>query len=143
MSINFDESKKIFHLTTSHSSYQFKIDKYGFLLHLYYGKRTEQLADFVLTYIDRGFSGNPYDAGNDRTYSLDVLPQEFPVTGTGDYRNTALLIENAMGCTGCDLRYQSHCIRKGKYSLKGLPAVYASESEAETLEIILRDCLKS
>ena len=139
MSINFDESKKIFHLTTSHSSYQFKIDKYGFLLHLYYGKRTEQLADFVLTYIDRGFSGNPYDAGNDRTYSLDVLPQEFPVTGTGDYRNTALLIENAMGCTGCDLRYQSHCIRKGKYSLKGLPAVYASESEAETLEIILRD----
>lgn len=139
MSIIYNEFQKTFNLTTNNSSYQFKIDKYGFLLHLYYGKRTEQIADCILTFADRGFSGNPYDAGDDRTYSMDVLPQEFPVRGNGDYRNTALLIENAQGITGCDLRYKSHRIRKGKYSLKGLPAVYASEDEAETLEVLLQD----
>ena len=38
--------------------------------------------DYLLTYYDRGFSGNPYDVQGDRTYSLDALPQEFPERGT-------------------------------------------------------------
>lgn len=139
MSIYFDKMNHIFHLTTLHSDYQIQIDSYGFLLHLYYGKRTEQNANTVLTFADRGFSGNPYDAGEDRTYSMDVLPQEFPTRGTGDYRNVALSLEDAQGTVGCDFRYVSHKIYKGKYGLQGLPAVYASESEAETLEIILFD----
>ena len=29
----------------------------------------------LLTFEDRGFSGNPWEAGEDRTYSLDALPQ--------------------------------------------------------------------
>lgn len=139
MSIYFDEQNRIFHLTTLHSDYQIKIDMYGYLLHLYYGRKTEQNADTVLTYADRGFSGNPYDADRDRTYSMDVLPQEFPVRGTGDYRSVALSLEDAKGTKGCDFRYVSHEIVKGKYSLKGLPAVYAGESQADTLEIKLRD----
>ena len=53
--------------------------------------------DYVLTYADRGFSGNPYAAGMDRTYSLDALPQEYPSLGTGDYRNIALNIKNEKG----------------------------------------------
>lgn len=139
MSIQFDEKRKIFQLMTQNSAYQMKVDEYGFLLHLYYGKRTEQNAEYVLQFVDRGFSGNPYEAGNDRTYSLDILPQEFPCRGNGDFRNTSLLLENADGSTGCDLRYISHEIRSGKYSLPGLPAVYAEDGEADTLEIVLRD----
>ncbi len=95
--------------------------------------------DYLLTYYDRGFSGNPADAGNDRTYSMDALPQEYPHLGTGDYRNTALVIRNADGSEYCDLRYVSHEIKKGKYTLSGLPAVYAGEHEAETLEIMIKD----
>lgn len=49
--------------------------------------------DYVLTYADRGFSGNPYAAGMNRTYSLDTLPQEYPTLGTGDFRNIALDIK--------------------------------------------------
>ena len=139
MSIRYQESNRVFYLTTNNSSYQIQIDPYGYLLHLYYGRKTEQAADYTLTYADRGFSGNPYEAGNDKTYSMDTLPQEFPFRGNGDYRNTALLVENEQGLVGCDLRYVSHRILKGKYSLKGLPAVYAEETEAETLEILLRD----
>lgn len=139
MGIRFDERKKSFFITTENSCYQMKVDKYGALLHLYYGKRTEQNAEYALQFVERGFSGNPYDAGNDRTYSMDVLPQEFPCRGNGDYRNTSLLLENADGSIGCDPRYVSHQIKSGKYSLPGLPAVYAGDDEADTLEIVLRD----
>lgn len=38
--------------------------------------------DYLLTYYDRGFSGNPYDAGTDRTYSMDSLHRSFPATET-------------------------------------------------------------
>ena len=139
MSIRFDEKSRIFHLTTQKSTYQMKVDQYGFLLHLYYGKRTEQNAEYFLQFVDRGFSGNPYDAGDDTTYSMDILPQEFPCRGNGDYRNTCFLMENADGSTGCDLRYISHEIQAGKYSLCGLPAVYADDRKADTLKIVLKD----
>ena len=139
MGIQFDETSGIFRLVTQNSTYQMKVDEYGFLLHLYYGRRTEQSAEYVLQFADRGFSGNPYDVGDDRTYSMDILPQEFPCRGNGDYRNTTLLLEHADGSAGCDLRYHSHEIRQGKYSLPGLPAVYAEDDEADTLEIILKD----
>ena len=139
MSIIYDINKKIFTLNTKNTTYQMKIDKYGYLLHLYYGKRCIGFLDYSLKYKDRGFSGNPYVSGNDRTYSLDTLPQEYPTLGTGDYRNYALNIENYDGSRCCNLTFASYKIRKGKYGLKGLPAVWADEKEADTLEIVLRD----
>lgn len=139
MGIIINEQKRVFTLNTKHSTYQMKVDRYGFLLHLYYGRRTEGCMDYLLHFADRGFSGNPYDAGEDRTYSMDVLPQELPVQGIGDYRSVAVMIKNADGSYGCDFRYQSHCVKKGKYGLLGLPAVYAAEDEAETLEVVLID----
>ncbi len=85
MAVVYNEMKRIFSLHTRNSTYQIKADRYGYLLHLYYGKKISADMDYLLPYHDRGFSGNPYDAGEDRTYSLDVLPQEFPVLGTGDF----------------------------------------------------------
>ena len=67
----------------------------GYLLHLYYGVRAKGTMDYLLCYADHGFSGNPYAAGMDRTYSLDALPQEYPSLGTGDCRNIALNITSA------------------------------------------------
>ena len=139
MAILFDKNKNIFTLHTDHTTYQMQVDKYGFLLHLYYGRRTKGTMEYLLTFADRGFSGNPYDAGEDRTYSLDVLPQEFPCQGNGDFRSSAISVKYSDGSYGCDLRYQGHKVKKGKYAVKGLPAVYADETEAETLEITLED----
>ncbi len=116
-----------------------KVDDYGFLLHLYYGGCIYGDMDYLLTYYDRGFSGNPSDVGNDRTYSLDALPLEYPVMGSGDFRNSALIIRNADGSDCCDLRYSGYEIKEGKYRLPGLPAVYADSREAQTLEIYLED----
>ena len=139
MGIYYQQENRIFTLHTAHTTYQMKVDAFGFLLHMYYGGKISGNMDYLLTYYDRGFSGNPFDVGADRTYSLDVLPQEYPVMGMGDYRNSALIIRNGDESECCDLRYKSHRIYKGKYGLKGLPAVYASEDEAQTLEILLED----
>ncbi len=139
MAIVYQEEERTFTLHTRQTTYQMKIDNFGFLLHLYYGSRTAGNMDYLLTYYDRGFSGNPYDAGNDRTYSLDVLPLEYSTMGIGDYRNSALVVRNHDESESCDLRYAGYSIRQGKYELPGLPAVHASLQDAQTLEIMLED----
>lgn len=139
MAIVFNKQDNTFTLHTKNTTYQMKVDQYGVLLHLYYGARTTGNMEYLLTYTDRGFSGNPYEAGHDRTYSLDVLPQEYPTFGTGDYRSPALIVKNHDGSFACDLRYYGHQITNGKYYLQGLPAVYGEQEEAQTLAIFLRD----
>lgn len=139
MAITFNETTRIFTLTTAHTTYQMQADAQGYLLHLYYGARTAGEMDYLLNYGDRGFSGNPNSAGNNRTYSLDALPQEYPSLGTGDFRNYALNIENADGSQCYNPVYITHEIAAGKYTLKGLPFVRAEDNEAETLKIILED----
>lgn len=103
MAIIFNPNKKIFTLQTVHTTYQMQVDRLGYLLHLYYGAKSTCDMDYVLTYADRGFSGNPYAAGMNRTYSLDTLPQEYPTLGTGDFRNIALDIKNEQGTESVEL----------------------------------------
>ena len=139
MAVIYDSEKNIFTLHTTNTTYQMKVDSYGYLLHLYYGPRTMGNMEYLLVYMNRSFSGNPNVAGKDVTYSLDVLPQEYPTLGTGDYRAHALNIADAEGVECCNLTFQDYEISKGKYTLPGLPAVWAAEDEADTLKITLRD----
>ncbi len=139
MAIQFDRENRVFSLHTDNTTYQMKVDAHDVLLHLYYDRRTEGVIDYMMQYGDHGFSGNPYDAKTTRTYSLDTLPQEYPQWGTGDFRNTALVVEWENGAEGTDLRYESYRIEAGKYSLENLPAVYADEDEAQSLVITLKD----
>ncbi len=141
MGIIFDQETRTFTLDTKRSTYQIRIGRFGHLLHMYYGQKTAGDLSYLLVMADRGFSGNPYEAGKDRTYSMDALPQEFPVYGNGDYRSPALIVRGADGSVGADLRYESHEIVKGKYSLERLPAVYADEREAQTLIIRMKDAV--
>lgn len=137
MAIIFNEKSMIFNLDTINTTYQMKVDDYGFLLHLYYGEKAKGDMDFLLVNLDRGFSGIPYEVEN-RNYSMDALPQEFPCRGTGDFRSPVCDIRFKDGSFGVDLRYESHKIYDGKYGLAGLPAVYGEEN-MQTLEITLRD----
>lgn len=129
-------------LQTKHTTYQMGIAEHGFLLHLYYGPKAEGDMSYLLTAYDRGFSGNPYDAGNDRTFSMDTFPLEYPCYGNGDYRSPAFNVKNEQGVYGVDLRYKTHSVTKGKYSIPGLPAVYVDgASNAYTVNVILEDAL--
>lgn len=139
MAIIVDEKTGLFQLITDNTEYQMKADKYGVLKHLWYGEKTGCDMEYLQSYPDVGFSGNIYDAGNDRTYSLDTLPLEYACEGVGDYRITAAAAVHQDGSCALDLRYKGYRIIKGKYAINGLPAVYADENEAETLEIILKD----
>ncbi len=139
MAIIVDEKTGLFQLITDNTEYQMKPDKYGVLKHIWYGEKTDCDMEYLQNYSDVGFSGNIYDAGNDRTYSLDTLPLEYACEGVGDYRITGIAAVHQGGSCVLDLRYKGYRIIKGKYGIKGLPAVYADENEADTLEIILKD----
>ena len=140
MSISYIAKKKLFTIHTVHSTWQMKVGRYGHLLHVYYGKRTEDTdLSYLIREMDRGFCGYPYEARDDRGYSLDTLPQEYPCFGAGDYRTACLHVIHADGSQAAELRYVSHRIYEGRYSLPGLPSVRASDTEAQTLEIFLRD----
>ncbi len=129
----------VFQIETADTMYQMKVDAFGVLNHLWYGAKTGCVMDYLLDYPDVGFSGNIYEAENQRTYSLDTLPLEYASGGVGDFRVPAISVTHENGSCALDLRYQEYHIVKGKYHIPGLPAVYAAEDKADTLEIVLKD----
>ncbi|MCJ1995612.1 alpha-galactosidase [Lactococcus piscium] len=142
--ITFDERNQVFHLSNKTISYIIGLERASYLSHLYFGKvikRYHNSRQYPL--IDRSFSPNP--AGlplKTRDFSLDVIPQEMPSHGHGDFRNPAVQIKQVNGSSITDFVYDSYEIIAGKPALKGLPATYVeSDSEAETLVITLVDCL--
>ena len=137
MSISYIAKKKLFTIHTVHSTWQMKVGRYGHLLHVYYGKRTEDTdLSYLIREMDRGFCGYPYEARDDRGYSLDTLPQEYPCFGAGDYRTACLHVIHADGSQAAELRYVSDlrgeiqpsrpsvgsCLRYGGTDAGDLPA---------------------
>lgn len=140
MAIKFIEDENRFLLLTKESSYQIKIGPYRTLLHLYYGKRVEGNLDYLIRLKNRSVCGNPNDAGTDRTFSMDTQLQEYSTFGMGDYRSSCLDVINPDGSCAVDLRYHSHKILEGKYSLSNLPAVYETvDNPMQTLVITCKD----
>lgn len=139
MSISVNEKEKFFSVKTANTEYQMKVDEFGVLKHIWYGEITNKNMEYLLDYPNVGFSGSIYEAGTRQTYSLDTLPQEYSCEGTGDYRISSLSVLNKDGDSSVDLRFKSWEVKKGKYSIPGLPASYDNKNEAETLEITLED----
>ena len=95
---------KIFNLETENTLYQMKVDRFGVLNHLWYGEKTDCCMDYLLDYPDAGFSGNIYEAENERTYSLNTLPQEYSTSGVGDFRISAISVPCSLiylACLSC------------------------------------------
>ncbi|BBF44803.1 alpha-galactosidase [Lachnospiraceae bacterium KM106-2] len=139
MGIRVLGQEKLFMIETDHTMYQMKVDEYGVLQHLWYGKKTGCNMDYLYDYPDLGFAGNIDEAGNRRTYSLNTLPQEYSTDGIGDFRLSALAIKHQDGSQALDLRYQSYEIKDVKDDIPGLPSAYAGKEKAQTLEITLQD----
>lgn len=139
MSIRYIQDKKLFRLDTEHTSYQFRVAEFGFLEHLYYGSKIEDAADYLPVRIRHGFEANPYEAEKDRTISLDVLEQEYPGFGVSDFKIHALSVINEDGSNCVDLRYQTHRIYDGKYSIRDMPSLRDNNGRWHTLEVVLKD----
>ena len=142
MAINI--KNQIFTLHTKNSTYQMKVDEQNMLIHTYYGNRTDDTdCSYLIRMADRGFSGNIPGTDRERVYSLDFLPQEFPVYGDGDYRVDCLKADLGSGVQDGMFFFDSYQVRDGKYNIPGLPAFFSSEkSEGETLEIVLKDTVE-
>ena len=142
MAVRYNEEQKTFTLQTCKSTYKMKVDAHGMLLHTYFGSVTDD-SDF--TYLiapdDHGFSAQVGEIVDDRTYSMDYFPLEYAVHGNSDYRISALRAGKKGAVPALDLRYVSHEIKPGKYSLPGLPALFAApgEEDVTTLQITLKD----
>ena len=137
--IVLDKENSLITLHTQNTTYQMKVWDYHVLLHTYYGPR---LAGGDLSCLLRrreGYSPNPNEAGDDRSFSLDAFPQEYSTCGVGDFRLPSIELELPSGSRTADLRYVDSQVRKGKYALEGLPAFHGSEEEWETLSVTLTD----
>lgn len=147
MGVIFNSKANTITLHTRQTSYQMKINEFGILLHTYYGAK---ISDVDMSYLvrtgDVGFSAALSDAKNDRLSSLDLWPQEYSFSNMGDFRNDCIEIAYKDGSCFSDFRYESHKIYAGKYSLEGLPAMFASDldqgeqdsDKITTLEVILK-----
>ncbi len=135
-----NEPRGVFTLHTRHTTYQMKADRHRVLLHTYYGPRISggDLSCLV-RYMDRGCAPNPPESLDDRTYSLDTIPQEYSSCGVGDFRLPSLELALPNGSRSASLRYAGFERRPGKYALEGLPAFRGTEEDAETLVLFLED----
>lgn len=140
MPIYFDDQHDLFHLQSKRSSYIIQLVR-GYAAHVYYGPKLRHDSNLagMLTFQERAsFSPNP--VSDDKSISLDTLPQEYPQYGTSDFRSPAYQVKLANGTRATELIYKSHRSFPGKPQLAGLPAVYTEhDGEAETLELELWD----
>ena len=135
-----DKENQLFTLRTRNTVYQMKVDSYRVLLHTYYGSYIENCdLSGLIQCGNYSFSPNPDEAGMNRTYSLDVMPQEYSTCGVGDFRLPSIELELPNGSHSADLRYLGYDLQKGKYSLTDLPAFYGGEEDAQTLIIHMED----
>ena len=143
MGIRFLEQERMFALDTPNTTYLMGIvDREGFLGHVYYGKKLGDVtgAKELLRTLEGPFT--PETNSRDRSSFLDAFPFEYASHGVGDFRESSVRVRDANGCSAVLLTYRSHNIYKGKHALPGLPAVFGSEDQVETLEILCEDpCL--
>ncbi len=139
---DFTEDLKLFTLQAKNTTYALAALESGLMAHVYFGKKIE---DDDLSYLLR-LDKNPWTLkvnARDAGTIMDSTPFEYPCHGKGDYREPCLMVMDKNGMSTCDLRYVSHKIYKGKPALSTegmmMPATFADENQAETLEITCID----
>lgn len=143
MGVLFNEKNNTFCLNTKKTSYILKVLNSKHLDHLYWGKKIRSTnLDYVIR--RRNWGSFLANTDNEENFMLEMTPQEYPGYGATDLRSPAIELQFEDGTTATDFRYVSHKIYAGKNKLTGLPSTYVEdEKEATTLEIVLKDTLKS
>ena len=138
MNIIWHDKSKQYHLYNDRISYIIGVTPVGDLGNIYFGKRIHDKEDMSYVVNRMGLSNVAVDADTE-SYSMELNRQEYPSFGTTDFGTQAYEIEYPNGSRISSFVYRSHSIFQGKKGLNGLPATYADESEAMTLEVYLED----
>lgn len=132
MPIRWDAASQELHLHNGRVSHVMRVLDNGWLGHLHFGRplSLERTYAHLGPAAFRGFSNR----------QPDPVALEYPVTGSGDFRMPAIVVEHPDGSTLLDPVYAGHRIATGKPGLPGLPSTYVEDpAEAETVEVDLVD----
>ena len=142
--ICYCENKKAFEISNRKISYMFCINSFGYLQHLYFGKKIEMFDfnsftnigyEWGKTYLDENDVEHEYPDG----YYNDRSMMEISHHGMHDKRGAQIIIEHADSSNRTSFKYVSHQIYSGKPSLTVMPSFHADEKDCQTLEITLVD----
>ena len=142
--IKFDAKRKIFHLSNDNYSYYFSINKLGYLIHLYSGKK---LNDITLERVnERYIERYAYLKQN-----LEICDEDYYFSEQGgffecgsylksDCRPPFAIIKHADGSEITNFKYHSHYVSTSKVSPNDLPHFKVNKKDdAETLVVTLKD----
>ena len=146
MPISFEPKEKVFHLHNDRISYYFFINGEGYLQHLYFGPRLDEVS--IEGICSRGdWSWQYYDDEEDKEtmspgkYYPEFSSMETTLNGGFDKRTTDIVLEQSNGSFYTAFHYVAHRVYPGKDKLNGLPSAKAKDNEAMSLEIELQDQL--
>lgn len=140
MAIKYNADNKLFILETINTSYIISVtDKEGFLGHVYYGSRINNVTglNYLLRTHEPPFV--PSVNSRDRLSFLDSFPTEYGSNGVGDFRHSSITaLSEGANWTVLPL-YDSHVIYDGKNALEGLPYCFGGKKQCQSLEILCKD----
>ena len=105
MPIIYNEKEKIFHIHSTKTSYIIQVYKTGQVVNLFWGKKVKALSHNSTAITKQ----SNFDT-EDSVLPLDVIFQEYPDYGSGDFRSPAYQVLQENGSTLTDLRYMKHKI---------------------------------
>nr|WP_027872079.1 alpha-galactosidase [[Eubacterium] cellulosolvens] len=142
--------KKIFVLSTPHTTYAFRILDTGHPEHLYYGASLGDLSAMTPDEIEADAEtlgerkefpeGNMVSYDNEHpALTLENLRLEFSSYGKGDIRDPFVDITHADGGRTSDFLFESYEVTKEKPEFETLPGSYAEDGVVDHLTVIFRD----
>lgn len=138
MGIHFNEERSVFKLDTEHTTYMIGVTVEGYVGHIYYGRRLQNIGGIgLLRTAVHPFT--PSKNKREKSAFLDSFPTEYPTGGIGDYRESCFHVRNEQGCAAAELLFCGYEIIEGKPKLAGLPATFSNKDEVETLKINCED----
>lgn len=143
MGIEFIKDRKIIHLSTKTFSYYMHINKYNYLVHLYFGEPMDDISKERCSerYMERyAFVENGKEVMDEDYYFSHIASMmECASFGKGDKRGAYAIVVGESGVDLTNFLYVDHKITKGISSDFPYPHPRFKSNETETLEIILKD----
>ena len=143
MGIKFIEDRKIFHLYTENFSYYMHVNKYNYLIHLYFGEFLDDISKERCSerYMERYAFVEDGKEVMDEDYYFSTIASMFEAAsfGKGDKRGAFAIVEGENGIDLTNFLYVSHEITKGIEPDFPLPHPRFTSRDSETLIIILKD----
>lgn len=142
--------KKVFVLSTPHTTYAFRILDTGHPEHLYYGASLGDLSAMTPEEIEADAEAlgerKEFPEGNMVSYdnehpalTLENLRLEFSSYGKGDIRDPFVDITHADGGRTSDFLFESYEVTNEKPQFETLPGSYSEDGEVDHLTVVFRD----